>query len=187
MRSFPERFRQIHGKARPVLGTCLYGLVASLAAVVFQVAINWIYQRCYKSPAAGTFVHFAWISLAVIVTTSLLAGWLLNSFCPEAAGSGIPQVKLAFWKEFGYAPRRIAWIKFLAGAISIGGEHRAWDEKGQRCRSAGTWRRVSRGYWGFRNRIAAQPARRARRQGLQLRSTPPSPQLHSCWRKSSAI
>ena len=48
-------------------------------------------------------------------------GWLLNSFCPEAAGSGIPQAKLAFWKEFGFAPKRIAWIKFLAGVLSIGG------------------------------------------------------------------
>jgi CBS domain containing-hemolysin-like protein len=35
----------------------------------------------------------------VIVSSSLLVGWLLNSFCREAAGSGIPQVKLAFWKE----------------------------------------------------------------------------------------
>ncbi|MGA3171836.1 MAG: chloride channel protein [Chthoniobacteraceae bacterium] len=121
MRSLAERFQQIHGKARPVLCTCLYGLVASLAAVGFQLAINWIYQRCYKNPSAGAFSHFAWISLAVIVASSLLAGWLLNSFCPEAAGSGIPQVKLAFWKEFGYVPRRIAWIKFIAGVVSIGG------------------------------------------------------------------
>ena len=40
---------------------------------------------------------------------------------PAAAGSGIPQVKLAFWKEFGHSPRRIAAIKFFAGIISIGG------------------------------------------------------------------
>ena len=121
MRSLAERFQQIHGKARPVLSTCLYGLVASLAAVGFQLAINWVYQRCYKIPAAGGFGHFAWISMTVIVASSLLAGWLLNSFCPEAAGSGIPQAKLAYWKEFGSAPRRIAWIKFVAGIISIGG------------------------------------------------------------------
>jgi CIC family chloride channel protein len=30
-------------------------------------------------------------------------------------------VKLRFWKEFGHSPRRIAWIKFVAGAFSIGG------------------------------------------------------------------
>ena len=121
MRTLAEQFQRIHGKARPVLSTCLYGLIASLSAVAFQVTIGWIYKRCYSIPAAGNFTHFVWISLTAIVLSSLLAGWLLTSFCPEAAGSGIPQVKLAYWKEFGYAPRRIAWIKFLAGVVSIGG------------------------------------------------------------------
>jgi CIC family chloride channel protein len=121
MKSIAERFQQIHAKARPVLGTCLYGLVASLAAVGFQLAINWIYQRCYLDPAGHGFERFAIVSLAAIVGSSLLAGWLLTTLCPEAAGSGIPQVKLAYWKEFGYAPRRIAWIKFVAGVASIGG------------------------------------------------------------------
>jgi CIC family chloride channel protein len=121
MQSIAEKFHKFHCGSRTLISTCLYGLVASLAAVGFQLAINWIYQRCYKNPAAGGFGQFAWISLAVIVASSLLVGWLLNSFCPEAAGSGIPQAKLAFWKEFGFAPRRIAWIKFLAGIISIGG------------------------------------------------------------------
>ena len=45
----------------------------------------------------------------------------MNSFCKEAAGSGIPQLKLAFWKDFGFVPWRVAWVKFLAGIISVGG------------------------------------------------------------------
>ena len=57
----------------------------------------------------------------MIAVTSLITGWLLNSFAPEAAGSGIPQVKLNFWKEFGHAPRRIAFVKFIAGVLCIGG------------------------------------------------------------------
>ncbi len=119
--SIPAEFHRIHDKARPVIGTCLYGLVASLAAVGFQLAVNWLYERCYKVPAAGDFWRFVGLTLAVIVVTSLIAGWLLNSFAPDAAGSGIPQVKLRYWKEFGHAPRRIAWIKFIGGVISIGG------------------------------------------------------------------
>ena len=116
-----QRFHQINARARPLLATCLYGLVASLSAVAFQLTINWIYHYCYRLPAAGSLAHFAWITLLAIVASCLLAGWLLTSFCPEAAGSGIPPVKLAYWKEFGYAPRRLAWIKFLAGVVSIGG------------------------------------------------------------------
>ncbi len=115
MRNLPAHFQKFQGKSRPVVSTCLYGLIASLAAVAFQLAITWIYRRLYLIPSEGAFWTFAWTSLAIIVFSSLLVGWLLNSFCPEAAGSGIPQVKLSYWKEFGYAPRRIAWIKFIAG------------------------------------------------------------------------
>src|SRR5438046_3211075 len=114
-------FQKLQGKSRPLVSTCLYGLVASVAAVAFQLAINWIYHFAYQVPSKGPFWRFVWISLAVVVVSSLIVGWLLNSFSPQAAGSGIPQVKLAYWKEFGFAPRRIAWIKFIAGVISIGG------------------------------------------------------------------
>lgn len=122
MANISAQFHRIHDKARPVIGTCLYGLVASVAAVAFQLAVNWLYQRCYKMPVATqSFWNFAALTLAVIVVVSLIAGWLLHSLAPEAAGSGIPQVKLRYWKEFGHAPRRIALIKFVGGVISIGG------------------------------------------------------------------
>ncbi len=111
----------MHDKARPILGTCIYALAASIAAVGFQLAINWIYGRAFVAPAAMNTSRFLWISLVAIVAGSLLTGWLLNSFAPEAAGSGIPQVKLNFWKEFGHAPSRIALVKFIAGAVCIGG------------------------------------------------------------------
>ncbi len=120
MGKFSEKFENIQGKSRPVVSTCLYGLVASLAAVAFQLVINWIYRFLYVSPSVGNFWHFAWVTLAAMVVGSLIVGWLLNSFCPEAAGSGIPQVKLAYWKEFGFAPRRIAAVKFVAGVVNIG-------------------------------------------------------------------
>jgi len=121
MKSILANLQQLHGKTRPVIITCIYGLAASLAAVGFQLIINWIYRLCFVNQSHDGFAHFAWVSLAVIVVSSLVSGWLLFAFCPDAAGSGIPQAKLSFWKEFGYAPKRIAWIKFIAGAISIGG------------------------------------------------------------------
>ncbi len=116
-----SQFQKFPGKSRPVVSTCLYGLVASLAAVAFQLAISWIYRRIYLAPSTGSFWHFAWISLVIIVVSSLIVGWLLTAFAPEAAGSGIPQVKLSYWKEFGFAPRRIAVIKFVAGVVAIAG------------------------------------------------------------------
>ncbi len=120
MQSVAGIFHRVHGKARPLLGTFLYGLVASLAAVAFQWAISWLYLLCFKKPASFGGAHFFWISLGAVVVSSLIVGALMH-IAPAAAGSGIPQVKLAFWKDFGHSPRRIAAIKFFAGIISIGG------------------------------------------------------------------
>ncbi len=120
VKSLADVFHRVHGKTRPLLGTFLYGLVASLAAVAFQLAINWLYTSCFKKPSLAGGFQFLWISLVVLVVSSLIVGALLG-IAPSAAGSGVPEVKLAFWKEFGHSPRRIAAIKFLAGVISIGG------------------------------------------------------------------
>jgi chloride channel protein, CIC family len=60
-------------------------------------------------------------SFAVMVFTALATGFLLNTFFKEGAGSGIPQVKAAFWKDFGFIPWRAVWVKFLAGILNIGG------------------------------------------------------------------
>jgi CIC family chloride channel protein len=60
-------------------------------------------------------------SFAVMIGTALIAGFLLSSFCPDAAGSGIPQAKAAFWKDFGVIPWRTVWVKFIAGVLAIGG------------------------------------------------------------------
>jgi CIC family chloride channel protein len=107
--------------ARSILLTLIYGLTGGLSAVIFEVGINFFFagtfQRLAKFPAseflAGTF--------GVIVVTSMIAGYLLNRFCPEAAGSGIPQLKVAFWKDFGYVPVRVIWVKFVAGLLTVGG------------------------------------------------------------------
>jgi CIC family chloride channel protein len=60
-------------------------------------------------------------SFALTVGGALLAGFLIARFAPEAAGSGIPQLKRAFWQDFGYVPLRIVWVKFIAATLQIGG------------------------------------------------------------------
>lgn len=56
-----------------------------------------------------------------MVCSAMVAGFLMNSFCKDAAGSGIPQAKASFWKDFGVIPWCAVWVKFLAGVLSIGG------------------------------------------------------------------
>jgi len=106
---------------RPVLQTCLYGLAAGGATVAFQLGMNWLYQLGLVQLSLQPLPVFLTGSFLVIVTTALLVGWLLTSFCPEAAGSGIPQLKLAFWQDFGTVPWRVAWVKFAAGILCVGG------------------------------------------------------------------
>ena len=108
-------------QSRAVLQTCLYGLGAGASAVFFQLGMNWLYRLGLVGLSHQSTSIFLIGSLAIIVGSSLLVGWLLNSFCREAAGSGIPQLKLAFWKDFGTVPWRVAWVKCVAGIVSIGG------------------------------------------------------------------
>ena len=113
--------RRLPTRWRSVLTTCVYGIAAGAAAVAFQLGMNWLYKGGLVQLSKHSLGVFLGGSFALIVGTSLMVGWLLNSYCPEAAGSGIPQLKLAFWKDFGYMPFRIVWVKFIAGILSIGG------------------------------------------------------------------
>jgi CIC family chloride channel protein len=116
------RFAQrLPGRGRPIFLTCVYGLGAGLAAVAFQLAINVLYRTTFVRLSHQSAMTFVIGSLAVVLTTSVAVGLLLSKFAPEASGSGIPQLKLAFWKDFGFVLWRVVWVKFLAGVLSIGG------------------------------------------------------------------
>ncbi len=113
--------QRLPAKARPVVVTLILGLAAGLAAVLFHLAIHFVYQHGLEElthRSRGTFLLGSFFLIAV---TSGFTGWLLSSFCPAAAGSGIPQVKLAFWKDFGFIPWRVVWVKFIGGVLTVGG------------------------------------------------------------------
>lgn len=101
--------------------TCIFGLSAGLIGVCFHIAIGAFFDNGIGAVKEYSFEKFAVWSFVIIMTTSLISGWLLTHFCKEAAGSGIPQVKLAFWKDFGAIPFRVVWVKFIAGVLSVGG------------------------------------------------------------------
>ncbi|MCE0523495.1 MAG: chloride channel protein [Methylacidiphilales bacterium] len=108
-------------RSQPLVESGIYGLAAGLSAVAFEVAIYQVYSATLMRFSHWSGWNFAWASFCVIVGTSLVSGFLLIKFAPDAAGSGIPQLKLAFWKDFGYVPWRVAWVKFIAGVLAVGG------------------------------------------------------------------
>src|SRR5207249_1545042 len=117
----PQLIQRIPVRARPVVVTVMLGLAAGLAAVLFHLAIHAIYQHGLERLMRASLPAFLTGSFLIVASTSAISGWLLTRFCPDAAGSGIPQLKLAFRKDFGYVPWRVVWVKFIGGALSVGG------------------------------------------------------------------
>src|ERR1700741_1889379 len=85
-------------QARTVFVTCAYGVVAGGAAVAFQLLITLFYTNTIKQLAHQSTATFLTTTFAIIVGTSAVVGFLLTKFAPDAAGSGIPQLKLTYWK-----------------------------------------------------------------------------------------
>ena len=121
MRFLAQYLQKLPKQSRAVLQTSLYGVAAGAATVAFQAGMNGLYQLGLVRLSHQSLATFLVGSFAVVVVSSVIVGWLLQSYCPEAAGSGIPQLKVAFWKDFGMVPWRVAWVKFVAGVLSIGG------------------------------------------------------------------
>lgn len=98
----------------------LIGVLSGLSAVAFHQTIywaetNWI-QRAKEIPG--------WMGIAALVFIpsigGLIVGFLIRYWAPEAAGSGIPQVKAAYYLKFGRIRLRAAVSKFVLGTLSIG-------------------------------------------------------------------
>lgn len=105
---------------RLFLLTVIIGIACGLAAVGFHLAIQGaerlLIERAMDIPAPW------WIPLTILLPTGggLLAGLLLTYVVPDARGSGIPQVKVAYTIKGGRIPLRVAIGKFVIGVLQIG-------------------------------------------------------------------
>lgn len=107
-------------RARKVIETVVLSLIAGLAAVVFLKATDLLFHSTYATLSSQSSILFTAGSFALIVISSLIVCLMLKK-TPEAAGSGIPQLKVSYWKEMGFLPWRPVLVKFAAGIISLGG------------------------------------------------------------------
>lgn len=108
-------------RAREILLTVLCGAVACLVAIAFGDAIHTLHDVIWQPLASGGLATFALGGFLVLATVGLVTGWMLAVWAPDAAGSGIPQLKTSYWRDNGRIGFRTLWVKFLAGAISVGG------------------------------------------------------------------
>lgn len=122
MRKFIEKLiGHLPGNSVQVALTALYGVGAGLASVAFLLATNLLFSSLFLSHQGAPPWHFILHSFFVVMGSSLLVGLILHFGCPTAAGSGIPQLKAAYWKDLGFIPFKAVWVKFATGIISIGG------------------------------------------------------------------
>ena len=101
-------------------GTATIGLVAGLAAVAFHKAMTLLAKELVEVPSSWPIGVFATFVMATMGAAAWITGFLMTRFAPDAPGSGIPQVKVAYHRgqlEFSW---HLIWVKFLGGALSIG-------------------------------------------------------------------
>jgi CIC family chloride channel protein len=97
--------------------TIVIGILAGLAAVLFTLAIKGTtYLLFGVSPSILRYI-------LVPTVVSLVTGFLLARFFPEARGSGVPQTEAAYHLYQGHVPGRVAFGKFLTGVLCIGSGH----------------------------------------------------------------
>ncbi len=97
--------------------TILIAILCGLSAVLFTLAIKGTtYLLFGVSPSVPRYI-------LVPTLMSLVTGFLLVKFFPEARGSGVPQTEAAYHLRQGEVPGRVAFGKFLTGALCIGSGH----------------------------------------------------------------
>lgn len=100
--------------------TLVIGAASGLAAVSFHLLLDFLQDNVIYRAAAVA--HWWRLPLVVLIPAvgGLIAGAGLYFFAPEARGSGIPQVKTAFYLDGGRIPARVIPGKMLLAAFNIG-------------------------------------------------------------------
>lgn len=119
--SISSSLRKLPETNRTIVVTVLLSLASAGTAVAFLFLTNHLFDWTFRWFASRSTVFFLIMSFITIIGSSLVVGLLLNRISPEAAGSGIPQLKAAYWTELGYVPIKPILVKFVAGVLSLGG------------------------------------------------------------------
>src|SRR5919205_292458 len=100
--------------------TVTVGVLCGLAAVAFHLTIR-LLEANLVARAMSAPGH-AWVAWTILTPTlgGLAGGALLQYVVPEARGSGIPQVKVAYAVRGGRVPFKEAVGKFFVASLQIG-------------------------------------------------------------------
>jgi CIC family chloride channel protein len=100
--------------------TLAIGGLCGLAAVSFHLLLDFLQDHIIYRAAAVAHWWLIPLVLAIPTIGGLIAGAGLFFLAPEARGSGIPQVKTAFYLDGGRIPFRVLPGKMFLSAFNIG-------------------------------------------------------------------
>jgi chloride channel protein, CIC family len=100
--------------------TVVIGGACGLAAVAFHLSIEVVSRLAIAPALAAPGRSWIWWTLLVPTLGGAASGVLLQYVVPNARGSGIPQVKVAFAGRGGPLRMRDSVGKFFVGALQIG-------------------------------------------------------------------
>lgn len=100
--------------------TLLIGATCGLAAVSFHQLIDFFTGHLIFRAAEFTGWRLIVAVLLVPTAGGLIAGLGLYFYAPEAQGSGIPQVKKAFYLDGGRIKAKVIWSKMFLSSFNIG-------------------------------------------------------------------
>jgi len=118
--NLPEwmRARFTDGQRFMILCT-VAGVLCGLAAVAFHLAIHGLFHTLwhFATHAGPLFPVIIGVAPAL---AGLIVGVILSRIAPNAAGSGIPQTKAAFYNDFGIIKLSDGIWRFVLGTIYVG-------------------------------------------------------------------
>ena len=115
LRALPSERRRVFAL------TMLAGVLCGLAAVAFHLSIRYAESQLISRAMNAPGHSWVWWTVLTPTLGGLLSGALLQYVVPEARGSGIPQVKVAYAVRGGKLSFAHAAVgKFLIGTLQIG-------------------------------------------------------------------
>jgi chloride channel protein, CIC family len=130
-----EDFLRKEGESQILLDTALLGVVGGLAALAFDASLrfcSWLFlvkMAGYRPPGlpdeGGVLrqvigPHGLWLVPLVTTLGGAISGILIYTWAPEAEGHGTDAAVRSYHQTGGYLRARVAPLKMLASAITIG-------------------------------------------------------------------
>ncbi len=100
--------------------TIVAGGLCGLAAVSFHISVGLVESLCINPATVAPGHSWIWWTILTPALGGLVAGIGLKFWVPAAAGSGIPQVKVAFTNSFGKISLKETVGKFVLCVLQLG-------------------------------------------------------------------